>query len=90
MTDRKEILMRIVVAIVSGLILCVWFALIKLVIVINWIVSLIQGQRNRAMAEFCEIWNTQAYIFIKYLALLSDKRPFPFQPLQKNMTEFEG
>ncbi|MDD5457041.1 MAG: DUF4389 domain-containing protein [Candidatus Margulisbacteria bacterium] len=90
MTDRKEILMRIIVAIISGIILTVWFAFIKLLIIINWIVSLIQGKRNRAMAELCEIWNSQAYTFVKYLALLSNKRPFPFQPLQKNMSEFEG
>ena len=89
MAERGEILMRVVVGIVSGIILGVWKAVVQIVAIINFFYSLIKGRRHKGMAMFCEIWNTQFYQFIKYMILLSNRRPFPFTQLERNMSTFE-
>ena len=89
MTERIEALMRIVVGIISGLILGLWKALIQIIAVVLWIIAMITGKRNMDLANFCEIWNTQVYIYLRYLTFVSNKRPFPFNPLEKNLSQFE-
>jgi len=88
MSERIEALMRIFVGIVSGIILGVWRILIKVLAIINWIIALITGERNKGIAELCEIWNTQAYVFLRYMTFVSNKRPFPFTPLMKSISKF--
>ncbi|MBN1386123.1 DUF4389 domain-containing protein [Candidatus Woesearchaeota archaeon] len=88
MNERTEALMRIVVGIVSGIILGVWKMLIQVLAVVHWIVVIIKGNREKALADFCEIWNTQFYIFLRYMTFVTNERPFPFTPLAKNMTRF--
>ncbi|MFC1754354.1 DUF4389 domain-containing protein [Thermoproteota archaeon] len=89
MSERIEALMRIVVGVVTGIILGLWKALVQIVAIINWIMTLITGDRNKGLAEFCELWNTQIYVFLKYMTFVTNERPFPFNPLQKEMSEFE-
>ncbi len=88
--ERKELLMRILVSIVSGILLSVWLAIVKLLFVLNFIIVLISGKRNKGLAEFCEIWNTQTYVFLRYITFVSNKRPFPFKPLENSLSEFDG
>lgn len=88
--ERKEALMRIVVSIVSGILLSVWLALVKLLFIVNFFIVLISTKRNKGIAEFCEIWNTQTYVFLRYITFVSNKRPFPFKPLEKSLSEFDG
>ena len=88
-TERKEALMRIVVLIVSGIILGVWQYLIFLFGVVNFFYTLFSGKRHQELADLSEIWNTQWYIFQKYMIFESNKRPFPFKHLQKSMGKFE-
>ena len=89
MTERTEALMRILVAIVSGIILSIWKILIQILAVIHWIITIVIGKRNKDLADFSEIWNTQVYIFLRYITFVSNKRPFPFKPLKKNMSKFK-
>ncbi len=89
MSERIEALMRIVVGIVSGIILGLWKALVQVLAVVNWIVVIITGERNKGMADFCEIWNTQVYIFLRYMTFVTNERPFPFEKLDKNMSKFK-
>lgn len=89
MAERSEALMRIVVGIVSGIILSVWKIIIQVFGVVNFIITLFTGKRNRDLAEFCEIWNTQTYIFLRYMTFVNNKRPFPFVSLKKSMSKFE-
>ncbi|MBT4823850.1 DUF4389 domain-containing protein [Candidatus Woesearchaeota archaeon] len=89
MSERKEAFMRILVCIVSGIILGIWKALIQLLVLINWIITLITNKRNKEIANFCEIWNTQIYIFLRYISFVSNYRPFPFEGLEKNMSKFD-
>lgn len=81
--ERKEALFRIIVAIVSGIVLEVWGYLIAVLLIINWILTIFTGKRNKDIAEFCEYWNTEAYKYIRYLTFVSNKRPFPFSKMER-------
>jgi len=89
MSERTEALMRIPVIIVSGIILGVWKILIHIFIIINLIWTLISDKRIRDLAELSEIWNTQVYIFLRYLTFVSNERPMPFTKLTKNMSKYQ-
>ena len=89
MGERLEALMRIVVLIVTGIILAVWKILIDLFFIINFIWTLISGKRIVELATLSEIWNTQNYIFRRYVVFLSNIRPFPFEPLTKSFSKFK-
>jgi len=90
MGERKEILMRIIVAIISGIVLGVWRWFIIVICAINWIYTLFAGKRMKEIAELSEIWNTQIYIFLRYLTLVSNERPFPFRSLTKSFSKFKS
>jgi|TARA_Y100000296_G_scaffold38081_1_gene44099 hypothetical protein len=81
--------MRIVVAIVSGIVLGVWRWFIFVIGVINWIYTLFAGKRMKELANMSEVWNTQLYTFLRYMTLVSNKRPFPFSSLEKSISKFE-
>lgn len=83
MSERKEALMRIVVGVVSGIILGLWKTLIFLVAVFHWIYVVFKNKRSKRVAEFCNIWATQAYRFIRYMTFAANSRPFPFSDLGK-------
>ena len=89
MDEKKEAWMRIIVLIVSGVILWAWKTLIQILLVINWLVTIFTGKRNRGLAGFSEIWNTQTYIFFRYITFVSNERPFPFKGLYKNLSSFQ-
>ena len=88
MNERVELLIRIAVAIVSGAILGVWRMAVVFVVVFHWLIVLFTGKRNAELAEFAEIWNTQWYFFVRYIILVSNKRPFPFTSIAKNISSF--
>ena len=88
-TERKEAWMRVLVAIVTGIILCVWGTLIKIFIIFNWIYAIFAGKRSKDMAELSEIWNTQLYDFVRYITFVTNKRPFPFSSLKPVISKFE-
>lgn len=89
MSERIEALMRIVVVIVSGIILGLWKALIQILGIVHWFIAIIAGKRNKDIAEFSEIWNTQIYIFLRYMTFVTNERPFPFESLTKNFSKFK-
>ncbi len=89
MGERGEALMRIVVGIISGIILTVWKGLIQLLGIVHWIIVLVTGKRVKDLATFSEIWNTQMYTYLRYMTFVTNKRPIPFNSLEKNMTKYE-
>lgn len=89
MGERLELLMRIIVCIVSGIILAVWRYFIIVLAVFNWIYTLFAGKRNKSLADLCEIWNTQWYVYQRYMLLVTNERPFPFKELAKNISKFD-
>ncbi len=88
MDERLEALMRILVGIVSGIILGLWKGLVQVLAIVLWLVALVAGKRIKGIAEFCEIWNTQVYVYLRYMTFVSNKRPFPFSALEKNLSKF--
>jgi hypothetical protein len=89
MSERNEAFMRIVVGIVSGLILTLWKVLVQVMAVVNWFVVIFTAERSKDLANFCEMWNTQVYLYLKYMTFVSNTRPFPFNNMTKNMSKFE-
>ena len=57
MSERAEVLMRLVVGLVSGIIVGLWKGLIQIIVVIHFIYALFTGKRNKDLAEFCDYWN---------------------------------
>ena len=89
MSERIEVLMRIVVAVVTGIVLGVWRYFIFVITAVNWIYALFAGKRIKEIAKMSEIWNTQSYTYLRYLTMVSNKRPFPFENLTKDISKFE-
>ena len=90
MGERKEVFIRVGIFIVSGTILLAWEYLIIIFLLVNFVHTLITGKRLKEIAELSEVWNTQYYIFQRYVLFLTNKRPFPFGRLEKNISKFEG
>lgn len=88
-SERKEILWRLLIGIVSGIILGVWRYFIFVLALFNWIYVLFTNKRMKQVAEMCEIWNTQAYTYVRYLTMVTNERPFPFSELKKNISSFK-
>ena len=83
MGERKELFMRIVVGVVSGIIVYVWFFLIKVFVVIHFLAVLFTNKRNKNLAEFSNYWNTQLYKYVRYMTFTTNEKPFPFSDLGK-------
>ena len=88
-SERKEAWMRIIVLIVSGIVLSIWKVLVQILAIVHWFIAVFTGKRDKGLAEFCEIWNTQIYIFLRYMTFVTNERPFPFESLSKNITKFK-
>jgi len=89
-TERTEAWIRIPVLIVSGIILYLWMYFVGVLAIVNWFYTVFQGKRLKELAEMSETWNTQRYIFVRYITFGSNKRPFPFSELDKNISKFEN
>lgn len=87
--ERKEAWMRLVVGIVSGIILYVWSYLIILFFIINFLYAIFTGKKLRGLAEMSEMFNTQAYVFWRYMTFVNNRRPFPFVDLEPELSKVE-
>ena len=88
MSERKEAWFRIIVGIISGIILGSWKVIIIVLGIINWLITVFSGKRNKDIANFCEYWNTETYKYIRYLTFVTNTRPFPFTNAER-MSKFE-
>ena len=89
MSETKEGLMRFVVGLVTGIILALWKTLVQILVIVNLLITIFSNKRNKDLANFCEIFNTQAYDFFQYMTFVTNKRPFPFNSLRVSMKKFE-
>ncbi len=89
MSERKEALMRIVVGIITGIILGLWKILIEVIAIFHWFYVSFKGKRSLNLADFSNVWTTQAYRFIRYMTFTTNSRPFPFSDLGKVMHPVE-
>jgi hypothetical protein len=83
MSERKEALFKIIVAVVTGLILWAWGYLTIVLTIVNWLIALFANRRNKSIAEFIEYWNTTTYTFYRYISGVANERPFPFTSIQR-------
>ncbi|MFC1686191.1 DUF4389 domain-containing protein [Nanoarchaeota archaeon] len=88
LSERKEAWFRIIVAIVAGIILGLWRYFIIVLMILNWLITVFSGKRDKNMADLCEYWNTEFYKFMRYLTFVSNERPFPFTKVQR-MSKFK-
>lgn len=88
MNERKEALMRIVVLVITGIILTAWRYLVLVLMIFNFVFVLFTKKRIKDFADMCEVWNTQWYVFQRYMFFVSNDRPFPFNKLEKSMSKF--
>ena len=80
-SERLEALMRIIVLIICGFIGYFWSMLAGVLVLFNWLHALVFGFRNKTLAEFIEYYVTFAYTVGRYMAGVSNERPFPFTPI---------
>tara|TARA_Y100000310_G_C20696333_1_gene825991 strand:- start:1944 stop:2213 length:270 start_codon:yes stop_codon:yes gene_type:complete len=85
MNERKEVLWRILVGIVSGIILSIWKILIYVLVLVQLVIVLVNGKKDKQIAKLCNTWNTQVYKYIRYLTFTSNERVFPFEDLGKDI-----
>ena len=81
-SERKEAFFRIIVAIVSGIILYLWYYAVAVLILINWLIVVFSGRKSMPIAKFCGFWTREVSRFIGYLSFASEERPFPFNELE--------
>jgi len=81
--EKKEAWFRIIVLIISGVILAIWKWLVVVLVIVNFFITIFSGKRNKGIAEFCEWWNTQVYLYAHYITFVTNERPFPFSKMQK-------
>ena len=81
--EREELLWRIAVLFVSGIIFLFWRYLVFVLSVVNFFVVLITGGRNFELADFCGIFNSEFYRFLRYMTFETNERPFPFSDMKR-------
>ncbi|PIO08384.1 hypothetical protein COU59_02070 [Candidatus Pacearchaeota archaeon CG10_big_fil_rev_8_21_14_0_10_34_12] len=89
MSERKEAFLRILIGIISLIILEIWRWLVYVFILVNFFYTIFSGKRHREIAEMSEFWNTQWYIFQRYIIFQSNRRPFPFGHLEKSISRHD-
>ena len=63
--------------------------MVQIISVFHWFYVVFSGKRSKGIAEFCNIWNTQIYRFIRYMTFATNSRPFPFSDLGDEMHPVE-
>jgi hypothetical protein len=81
--NKKEIWMRIPVFILLGVILYVWGFFILIFSLVQLVVLLIEGKKEKEFSHISSMFSNQIYTFFKYITFLSDERPFPFSKMKK-------
>jgi len=81
--NKKELWMRIPVFILSGFILYVWGFFVLIFSLVQLVVLLTEGKKEKEFSHISSMFSNQIYIFFKYLTFLSNERPFPFRKLKK-------
>jgi hypothetical protein len=83
--EKREAWMRVPIFIVSGIILHVWGCFILIFALVQLILILSKNKNNKKLLKMCYVYLIQLYVFVKYITFLSDKRPFPFGELEKEI-----
>jgi hypothetical protein len=85
--EKKEVWMRIPIGIISGFILHIWGFFIFCFAIAQFVLILVKNKREEELSRMCNVYIIQFYTFMKYITFLSNKRPFPFGDLEKEIEE---
>ncbi len=77
MGERLEVLLRIPLSLVYGIILGAWGLVVGVAVVFHWFYVLILGRRHEGIAKFTNKYLSYAYEVRTYLDLVVNKRPWP-------------
>jgi hypothetical protein len=83
MKSKREIWMRIPVFILSGMILHVWGFFILIFSLVQLLLLLLENKKEKEFVKISSMFSSQIYIFFKYITFLSEKKPFPFEKINK-------
>ena len=86
--ERIELLWRLLIFVVTGIILEVWAYLVLMVAIINFFIVLFSGNPDKKLTNFSEYFNTELYRYARYITFSTNERPFPFTEMKKR-TKFE-
>lgn len=81
----KNVWMRIPVFIISGVILYVWGFFVLCFCIAQFVIILVEDKKSKELVHLCRLFNIQAYDFMNYITFVSERRPFPFGPLEKSV-----
>jgi len=89
MSERTEAILRIPIGIISAIIIELWKIIIQVIVVIHWIYVIFTGKRNKGLSEFTNKWVTYVYNYLRYTTFATNKRPFPFNELGKDIEKVD-
>ena len=76
--DVKEVLTRLILGLVSGIILWLLAYVILILILVNFIIVIFKGKSEKAIIKISNFWIKEFSIFIKYILFESNEKSFPF------------
>lgn len=82
-TEQKESLIRIPITILGWIIMDLWAILITVTSIINLIIALFTGKRDKGLSKFSNYFATYMFNFVRYASLTTNKRPFPWEDFGK-------
>lgn len=82
--EPSQVLYRLLVLLVCGIIFYFWNIFTAVIFIINLIIALVKKKPNKDLIRFCSIWLIQLTITLKYLLFMSDEKPFPFSDIKIN------
>ncbi len=74
----SNLLVRVLIVILSGIIFHIWTYIIFAVFVIQLIIFIIKQEANQDLKKFSEIWIKSITNYFRYALFISNERPFPF------------
>jgi len=77
----ENILWRLLVFIISGIVLDIWGYVVFIMLLVNWFVVIFSKKRNTDIGIFCNYWAAEIKRFVRYLSFETEEKPFPFNEL---------
>ena len=79
--QTNDILWRLLVFIISGIVLDIWGWVVFIFLLVNWFIVIFSGKRNNDIGMFSNYWAAEVQRFVKYLSFETNEKPFPFNEL---------
>lgn len=83
MGERVEAILRLFIAIITGILLYIFGYVIGLVNFVHWFYVIITGKRSKSLAEFANSYCNLLYNYTRYMTFTTNERPIPFGPWEE-------